>query len=242
MVDPQDDADNQSDLSYAEEEHHWYPALSDAVPPMTEDPIRLRPVGPLEVQDLVREGGDDGDNEEEEESSEGEDVEAFVGPVGQPICPLRAQIDLPRRMDVGYLQAIVSTLIPLTPPPSSAAIIPTDWERIVPVVASPRQYTEVGVQGDLTHRLQGDVVNLMVRAEVRRTGFDQLLGEVSAIKSSLESMSGALELELAARQSRTREMPGGFQPVVLEGEWSPASEFKGGGCVSELPKDERVEE
>ena len=210
--------------------------------PQCEDPIRLRPVGPLEVQELVREGGDDGDNEEEEESSEGEDVEVFVGPVGQPICPLRAQIDLPRRMVIGCLQATVSILIPLTPPPSSATIIPTDWERIVPVVASSRQYTEVGVQADLTHRLQGDVVNLMVRAEVHRTGFDQLLGEVSAIKSSLESMSGALELELAARQSRTREMPRGFQPVVLEGEWSPASEFEGGGCVSELPEDERIEE
>ena len=53
---------------------------------------------------------------EEEESSEGEDVEAFVGPVGQPICPLRAQIDLPRRTVIECLQAIVSTLIPLTPP------------------------------------------------------------------------------------------------------------------------------
>jgi len=166
----------------------------------------------------------------------------FVGPVGQPICPLCAQIDLPHRMVVGYLQATVSILIPLTPPPSSAAIIPTNWERIVPAIASPRQYSEVGVQADLTRRLQGDVVNLMVRAEVRRTRFGQLLSEVLAIKSSLESMSGALELELAARQSRTREMPGGFQPVVLEGEWSPASEFEGGGCVSELPKDERIEE
>jgi len=198
MVDPQDDADNQSDLSYAEEEHQWYSALSEAAPSTTEGPVRLRPVGPLEVQELVREGGDDGDNEEEEESSEGEDVEAFVGPVGQPICPLCTQIDLPRRMVVGCLQATVSILIPLTPPPSSAAIIPIDWERIVPVAASPCQYTEVGVQADLTRRLQGDIVNLMVKAEVRRTGFNQLLGEVSAIKSSLESMSGALELELAA--------------------------------------------
>jgi len=221
MVDPQDDADNQSDLSYAEDKHHWYPALSEAAPPTTEDPIRLRPVGPLEVQELVREGGDDGDNKEEEESSEGEDVEAFVGLVGQPICPLRAQIDLPRRMVIGCLQATVSILIPLTPPPSSAAIIPTDWERIAPVVASPRQYTEVGVQADLTRCLQGDVVNLMVRAEVRRTGFGQLLGEVSAIRSSLESMSRALELELAAQQSRTWEMPGGFQPVVLTGDKGP---------------------
>ena len=198
MVDPQDDVDNQSDLSYAEEEHHWYLALSDAAPPMTEDPIRLRPVGPLEVQELVQEGGDNGGNEKEEESSEGEDIEVFVGPVGQPICPLRAQIDSPRRMVVGCLQATVSILIPLTPPPSSTAIIPTDWERIVPVTASPRQYTEVGVQADLTRWLQGDVVNLMVRVEVRRTGFGQLLGEVSAIKSSLELMSGALELKLAA--------------------------------------------
>jgi len=49
----QDDADNQSDLSYAEEEHHWYLALSEAAAPMTEDPIHLRPVGPLEVQELV---------------------------------------------------------------------------------------------------------------------------------------------------------------------------------------------
>jgi len=37
-------------------------------------------------------------------------------------------------------------------------------------------------------------------------------------------------------------MPRGFQPVVLEGEWSPTSEFEGRGCVSELPEDERVEE
>jgi len=172
----------------------------------------------------VREGGEDGDDKEEQESSEGEDIKVFVGPVGQPIYPLRAQIDLPRRMVVECLQAIISTLIPLTPPPSSAAIIPTDWERIVPVPTSPRQYTDVGIQADLTRRLQGDVVNLMVRAEVCWTGFGQLLGEVSAIKSSLESMSGALELKLAARQSWTREMPGGFQPVVLEGEWSPASD------------------
>ena len=178
MVDPQDDADNQSDLSYAEEEHHWYPTRSEAVSPVTEDPIHLRPVGPLEVQRLVREGGDNGDDEEEEESSKGEDVEAFVGPVGQPICPLRAQIDLPCRTVVECLQAIVSTLIPLTPPQSSIVIIPTDWERIVPVPASPRQYTDVGVQADLTQRLQGDVVNLMVRAEVCRTRFGQLLGEV----------------------------------------------------------------
>jgi len=49
----QDDADNQSDLLYAEEEHHWYPALSEAAPSTTEDPIRLRPVGPLEVLELV---------------------------------------------------------------------------------------------------------------------------------------------------------------------------------------------
>jgi len=242
MVDPQDDADNQSDLSYAEEEHHWYLTHSEAAFPVTEDPIRLRPVGPLEVQRLVREGGEDGDDEEEQGSSEGEDIKVFVGLVGQPICPLRAQIDLPRRMAIECLQAIVSTLIPLTPPPSSTAIIPTDWERIVPVPASPRQYTNVGVQADLTCRLQGDVANLMVRAEVHRTGFGQLLGEVSAIKSSLESMSRALELELAARQSRTREMPGGFQPIILEGELSPASKFKGGGCVSELPEDERVKE
>jgi len=145
-------------------------------------------------------------------------------------------------MVVGCLQVIVSQLIPLTPPPSSTAIIPTDWERIVPVPESPRQYTEVGVQADLTCCLQGEVVNLMVRAEVRQTGFSQLLGEVSAIKSSLEEVAGALKLELAARQSRTREMPRGFQPIVLEGEWSPASEFEGGGCVSELPEDERIVE
>ena len=41
-------------------------------------------------------------------------------------------------------------------------------------------------------------MNLMVQAEVHRARFGQLLGEVSAIKSSLESISGALELELTA--------------------------------------------
>ena len=46
----QDDSDNQSDLSYTEEEHHWYPALSEAMSLLTEDQICLRPVGPLEVQ------------------------------------------------------------------------------------------------------------------------------------------------------------------------------------------------
>ena len=69
-----------------------------------------------------------------------------------------------------------------------------------------------------------------------------MLGEVSAIRSSLESMSGALELELTARQSRTLEMPGGFQPIILEGELSPTSEFKGRGYMSELPEDKKVEE
>jgi len=37
-------------------------------------------------------------------------------------------------------------------------------------------------------------------------------------------------------------MSGGFQPIVLEGELSPTSEFEGGGFVFELPEDERVEE
>ena len=78
------------------------------------------------------------------------------------ICPPRAQIDLPLRMVVGCLQAIVSTLIPLTPPPNSVTIVPMDWERIVLLPESPRQYTDVSVQADLTRRLQGDVVNLMV--------------------------------------------------------------------------------
>jgi len=64
----QDDADNQSDLSYVEE-HHWYPTRSEAASPVTEDPIRLRPVGPLEVQRLVREGGEA--NEEEAQESLG---------------------------------------------------------------------------------------------------------------------------------------------------------------------------
>ena len=190
---------------------------------------------------MVWEEEEDGDVEEAQESSEGEDIKAFMGPVGQPICPLRAQIDSPHRMVVRCLQAIVLTLIPLTPLPSSAAIIPMDWERIVPVPKSPRQYTEVGVQADLTCRLQGDIMNLMVQAEVCRTGFGQLLGEVSAIKSSLEEVAGALELELAAQQSRTREMPGGFQPIILEGELSPASEFEGRGFVSELSGEAKVE-
>ena len=99
---------------------------------------------------MVREEEEEGDDEEAPESSEGEDIEAFVGLVGQPICPLRAQIDSPLRTAVRCLQAIILTLIPLTPPPNSVATIPMDWERIVLVLESPRQYTEVGIQVDLT--------------------------------------------------------------------------------------------
>jgi len=124
MVDTQDDADNQSDLLYAGEEEHWYPTSSMALSSLTEGPIRLRPAGPLEVQQLVREEEEDGNDKEAQESSEGEDIEVFVGLVGQPICPPHAQIDSPLRMVIGYLQAIVSTLISLTPPPNSVATIP----------------------------------------------------------------------------------------------------------------------
>jgi len=113
---------------------------------------------------------------------------------------------------------------------------------VVPLSKGLRQYTNVGIQADLMRRLQGEVVNLMVQAEVRRTGFCQLLGEVLAIRSSLESMNGALELKLAAWQSQTLEMPGGFQPIILEGELSPASEFEGSRYMSELPEEEKVEE
>jgi len=47
---------------------------------------------------------------------------------------------------------------------------------------------------------------------------------------------GALELGLTAQQSRTLEMPRGFQPIILEGDLSPKSAR--GGHLSEVNKEE----
>ena len=65
-----------------------------------------------------------GDKGEAQESSKGEDIKTFMGPVGQPICPLCVQVDSPLRTVIGCLQATIYQLIPLTPPPSSTTIIP----------------------------------------------------------------------------------------------------------------------